>query len=603
VRRANRTRAPCSLGCCCVAAASQPSRQPTQPRRRVAFLGAAQQTKKMATLQQEWVASPAPINCIALGSTIIATGGQERRCCVWRLKDGEHLQSFAASTSSITCLDLDHDETHVLSGCEGGSARVYDLREGKASRGLTGHRNQVNCCRFHPYGEFVATGGADSTVKVWDARKKACLQTYKGHGGEVDAVCFSPDGRWLASASRGDGQIRVWDLTAGKLLKGFGASRRAQAVFAKTLVFSPTELVLAASCSDRTARLYDLEQWKELGATHPSSVEAHAVRECAFSSSGRSLVVAAENGLRQWNVSNVKPISRDIEGSLNGVCAMRCGDDCTIACRRDGVVRIHNASLAYEDDFEDDVSDGAEAKASPVDEEPPAKAVDAKASPSVVFAPAQRRGLAPRNTSNKDRRRLSTSDLEDVKRRAAQPSKDGASVDDAITEILMGRKAKHELEARLEQLERASQQWGAGHGEEAFRALSGRNFSWEAVGDFLERVDATDLTLDAASTLAECAERWLKACCAAESDRAGEVCVLVVDACESALDAHGPAIAAASGAPALGVDLSREDRIRRCAEAQQRFRAVAAACAGVAFFGDAAARASKFAARCGELFP
>ena len=72
----------------------------------------------------------------------------------------------------------------------------------------------------------------------------------------------------------------------------------------------------------------------------------------------------------------------------------------------------------------------------------------------------------------------------------------------------MGRKAKHELEARLQMLERAAERWGAGNGEEAFRALSGRNFSWEAVGDFLERVDATDLTLDAASTLAECAERW-----------------------------------------------------------------------------------------------
>ena len=228
------------------------SRRRPQPGSRDASSGLPH-NKKMAALQQEWVASPAPINCIALGSSIIATGGQERRCCVWRLKDAEHLQSFAASTSSITCLHVDHDETHVLSGCEGGSARVYDLREGKASRGLTGHRNQVNCCRFHPYGEFVATGGADSTVKVWDARKKACLQTYKGHGGEVDAVAFSPDGRWLASASRGDGQIRVWDLTAGKLLKGFGASRRAQAVYAKTLVFSPTELVLAASCSDRTA--------------------------------------------------------------------------------------------------------------------------------------------------------------------------------------------------------------------------------------------------------------------------------------------------------------------------------------------------------------
>ena len=151
--------------------------------------------------------------------------------------------------------------------------------------------------------------------------------------------------------------------------------------------------------------------------------------------------------------------------------------------------------------------------------------------------------------------------------------------------------------------ERAARHWGAGEASEAFRALSGRNFSWEAVGDFLERIDVSDLTLDAASTLAECSERWLKACCASEADRAGEVCVLVVDACEHALDAHGPAIASAATAPALGVDLSREDRIRRCAEARQRFRNVAAACAGVAFFGDAAARASKFAARCGELFP
>ena len=252
-------RTPAHANCCSIRAARRRlhswglPRDASIPRRNVSSKAAPQQ--KMAALQQEWVASPAPINCIALGSSIIATGGQERRCCVWRLKDAEHLQSFAASTSSITCLHLDHDETHVLSGCEGGSARVYDLREGKASRGLTGHRNQVNCCRFHPYGEFVATGGADSTVKVWDARKKACLQTYKGHGGEVDAVAFSPDGRWLASASRGDGQIRVWDLTAGKLLKGFGASRRAQAVFAKTLVFSPTELVLAAACSDREDRI------------------------------------------------------------------------------------------------------------------------------------------------------------------------------------------------------------------------------------------------------------------------------------------------------------------------------------------------------------
>ena len=133
----------------------------------------------MATLQHEWVASPAPLNCVALGRSLVATGGKERRCSVWRLT-GQHLHALSGSSSPITCLDLDAEETVVLSGCEGGSARVYDLREGKAVRNLTGHRNQINCCRHHPFGEFVATGGADSTVKVWDARKKACLRPIKG---------------------------------------------------------------------------------------------------------------------------------------------------------------------------------------------------------------------------------------------------------------------------------------------------------------------------------------------------------------------------------------------------------------------------------------
>lgn len=556
----------------------------------------------MAALQHEWVASPAPLNCVALGRSLVATGGKERRCSVWRL-NGQHLHALSGSSSPITCLDLDAEETAVLSGCEGGSARVYDLREGKAVRNLTGHRNQVNCCRHHPFGEFVATGGADSTVKVWDARKKACLQTYKGHGGEVDAICFSPDGRWLASASRGDGQIRVWDLTGGKLLKGFGASRRAQAVYAKTLVFSPTELILSAACSDRTARLYDLEAWTELGATHPSSVEAHAVRNVCFSESGRSLIVGAEHGVRQWAFApKVVPMGKDVDGPLNGLCALRCDEhEATVACKSDGVVRVFNVPLQYEDDFEAEVSDDAEAKAAsdgetPVKKSPP----EAKASPSVVFAPAQRKGLAPRNTKP-DRRRLSTSDLEDVKRRSSLP-KDAVTVDDAITEILMGRKARHELGSRLEALEAASARWGGGDAPGAFQSLASRNFSWEAVGDFLERIEVQELTLDAASALADCAEKWLRACCDAGTPRAGKVCVLILSACDTALDAHGAPIAAAATAPAMGVDLSREDRVRRCTEAKARFQSCARAAGAVAFFGPAAEAAARFAARCGALF-
>jgi katanin p80 WD40 repeat-containing subunit B1 len=46
------------------------------------------------------------------------------------------------------------------------------------------------------------------------------MQTFKGHVSEVTKVSFTPDGRWLTSGGI-DGTIKIWDLTAGRLLKEF----------------------------------------------------------------------------------------------------------------------------------------------------------------------------------------------------------------------------------------------------------------------------------------------------------------------------------------------------------------------------------------------
>jgi len=46
------------------------------------------------------------------------------------------------------------------------------------------------------------------------------VQTFKGHKSEVTRVSFTPDGRWLTSGGS-DGSLKIWDLTAGKLLKDF----------------------------------------------------------------------------------------------------------------------------------------------------------------------------------------------------------------------------------------------------------------------------------------------------------------------------------------------------------------------------------------------
>ncbi|KAH8083397.1 hypothetical protein JL720_8281 [Aureococcus anophagefferens] len=152
----------------------------------------------------EWVASPAVVTCVALGPRshqVLASGGEDKRANVWRLRPGDpgaqNVWSLGGNSSPISCLCFDDAENTL-----------------------------VLCCHTHPFGDFLASGGADEAVRVWDARKKSCIQTYKGHGGEVDSLKFSPDGRWIASASRRDGLVRLWDLTAGKLLRSFAANEK-----------------------------------------------------------------------------------------------------------------------------------------------------------------------------------------------------------------------------------------------------------------------------------------------------------------------------------------------------------------------------------------
>ncbi|KAH8065320.1 hypothetical protein JL721_8276 [Aureococcus anophagefferens] len=285
----------------------------------------------------EWVASPAVVTCVALGPRshqVLASGGEDKRANVWRLRPGDpgaqNVWSLGGNSSPISCLCFDDAENTLVSGAQGGSVRLYDLTEGRCSRALNGHRNEVLCCHTHPFGDFLASGGADEAVRVWDARKKSCIQTYKGHGGEVDSLKFSPDGRWIASASRRDGLVRLWDLTAGKLLRSFAANEKSGTCRATRLEFSPFEFVLAAACSDRRARLFDLETWSELACTPPETANAKAL---CFSRSGKSVVCATDHGAKQWawDAPKLRCLESEDRGAWDGLQLVRAASHRAVA--------------------------------------------------------------------------------------------------------------------------------------------------------------------------------------------------------------------------------------------------------------------------------
>ena len=75
---------------------------------------------------------------------------------------------------------------------------------------LRGHTKYV--CDICNMGEsHVITGSQDQTVRMWDVRSGECIQILKGHTGCVNCVHLHSSGYLLTGS--GDHRVRIWDIT------------------------------------------------------------------------------------------------------------------------------------------------------------------------------------------------------------------------------------------------------------------------------------------------------------------------------------------------------------------------------------------------------
>jgi WD40 repeat protein len=90
-------------------------------------------------------------------------------------------------------------------------------------------------------------------VKVWDLAAGKERTTLKGEGRRVAAVAFSPDGRTLAWG-RDDGTVRLADVATGKER----AVYREHAGAVLSLAFAPDGRTLASASQDQAVKLWDV---------------------------------------------------------------------------------------------------------------------------------------------------------------------------------------------------------------------------------------------------------------------------------------------------------------------------------------------------------
>ncbi|MCE9619674.1 MAG: protein kinase [Planctomycetes bacterium] len=146
---------------------------------------------------------------------------------------------------------------------------------------------------------------------------------FNGHGDHVRCLAISPDGRTLASASA-DKSIRLWDMANGKQL----ADLEGHASVVNSVAFSPDGRTLASASDDKTVRLWEVAGGKQLVELGEHEIWVNGV---AFSPDGRTLASAGNKSIKLWDVAGRKLLA-ELEGRKSGVeCVAFSPDGRTLA--------------------------------------------------------------------------------------------------------------------------------------------------------------------------------------------------------------------------------------------------------------------------------
>jgi WD40 repeat protein len=258
---------------------------------------------------------------------------------------------------------------------------VYDATTGRELIRPVGHEGQIRGLIFSPDGRRLATVDAGG-ARLWEEATGREVQSFPRKYGGLDNVAFTPDGRrlawadgviWLWDAATGkerillwddehassshylaavsadgrtlvaadwDGQCAVWDLTSGRLCRGFRIEGWTGVV---PVAFSPDGRFLAGA-DDDCLRLWDVRAGRELPRVEDTE---HPPRVFAFGQSGRTLVTADHPGrtLRLRDTVAGKVLAQ-FEGREQNQGALACSADGRLvaAWEEEGVIRVYETA-------------------------------------------------------------------------------------------------------------------------------------------------------------------------------------------------------------------------------------------------------------------
>ena len=245
----------------------------------------------------------------------------------------------------LTCLGWSRERIRSsFAGFDRGWGLVNAVAMGDEICIMRGHTANVNVCDLDSSGRYGVSGGWDGNLRVWDLDRGTLLRVLrpdpKGADCQINSCAISPDGRHIVvasgpgilSQSKGRSPIQLWDARDGRLIREFDHDDSVVAGVA----FAGNDQAIVCYWSGRI-HLYDIAQ----GADRQVKLNDE-IAKVAVDASGTLIAAITNRGCGVWRLSDGSKMS-EVPFENAEFCSLS-PDGKAIAVAAGGNVAIANAA-------------------------------------------------------------------------------------------------------------------------------------------------------------------------------------------------------------------------------------------------------------------
>lgn len=232
------------------------------------------------------------------GKTILLCSG-EKTVTLWNLESGQLLKTFKGHDATVFRAAPFAGGKRFISGSSNGKVLLWNI-ETETFNELKGMPKSAYCVAISP-DEKIAAACGEKGACMWNVATGELIRQLPGLTDDTFTIAFSPDGKTLATCC-GDKTLRLWNVEDGKQIWSVSPGR------AHVLAFSPTgdRIVLSVNESEKqnSIRVFNSANGSEILKIEDAFAEHWP---CCFSADGKEILACSES-LYQWNAETGAPI-------------------------------------------------------------------------------------------------------------------------------------------------------------------------------------------------------------------------------------------------------------------------------------------------------